>query len=154
LGGFRTFNDYGDGGLTLNNTSVSQLQSQIGVFNTYGNASPGAYKYTVNPSAISAATSICSSHFANVCQNITAGTFGANPWLTGPSLWNDDMSLSKVVPFGERIRFSLQAEFLNIFNHPNWANPDGNVRDTTFGQSGLSSFNGPRVVELRANISF
>jgi hypothetical protein len=93
----------------------------------------------------------------NVCQNTTAGTFGSNPWLTGPSSWNDDMSLSKVIPIRERFRFSLQAEFLNVFNHPNWANPtvaNSNVQSNTFGQSALSNLNTARQIELRANISF
>jgi carboxypeptidase family protein len=157
LGGFGTYNDYGDGGLTLSGTGVSQLQSQVGVFNA-----PGAFKYTINPSALGAPTATCSSHLANVCQNTTAGTFGVNPWLTGPSLWNDDMSLTKVVPLGERVRISLQGEFLNVFNHPTWANPgtapsyigSNNVQSSTFGQSGPSNFNSARQIELRLNVSF
>jgi hypothetical protein len=75
-------------------------------------------------------------------------------WLYGPHLWNDDLSLSKVVPFGERFKFTLQGEFLNAFNHPNFANPNANISSSSFGHSGPSNFNGPRVIELRANISF
>lgn len=149
LGGYGTYNDYGDGGLVLSGTSLSQLQSAVGVYNA-----PGPYKYTINPSLISNSSSACSSVLTGVCQNTTAGTFGANPWLTGPRLWNADLSLSKVVPITERIRFSLQAEFLNAFNHPNWANPDANIQDTTFGQSGPSNMNTARQIELRANITF
>jgi hypothetical protein len=149
LGGYDTYNDYGDGGLVLNGTTVSQLQKAVGVFNA-----PGTYKYTINPALLSGTTSTCSSILKDVCQNTTAGTFGVNPWLKGPHIWNDDLSLSKVIPFGERIRFSLQAEFLNVFNHPNWANPTNNVQSSTFGQSGLSNLNAARQIELRANISF
>ncbi len=157
LGGYNTLNDYGDGGLALNGVTRSQLQNGVGVFNA-----PGAYKYIINPALRGSPTSICSSLLANVCQNTTAGTFGANPWLIGPRSWNDDMSLSKVIPFGERIRFSLQAEFLNVFNHPNWANPgvapsyigSVNVQSGVFGQSGPSGLNTARQIELRANISF
>jgi hypothetical protein len=152
LGGYNTFNDYGDGGLVLNGVTRAQLQSAVGVFNA-----PGAYKYTINPKMLGSPTSVCSSLLANVCQNTRAGTFGANPWLIGPSIWNDDMSLSKMVPFGERIRFTLQAEFLNVFNHPNWANPtngNNNIQSNTFGQSGLSNLNTARQLELRANITF
>jgi hypothetical protein len=72
------------------------------------------------------------------------------------------MSLSKVIPIRERFRFSLQAEFLNVFNHPNWANPgvapsyigSTNVQSSVFGQSGPSNLNTARQIELRANISF
>lgn len=152
-GGYLTSNDYGDGGLVLNGTSVSALQNSIGVYTA---PKGGPYKYTINPALTQqVATSTCSSHLVGVCQNTTAGTFGAHPWLSGPSLWNDDFSLAKTVPITERIQFRLQAEFLNVFNHPNWANPStANVSSSTFGQSGLSNLNGPRVIELRANISF
>jgi Carboxypeptidase regulatory-like domain len=157
LGGYDTFNDYGDGGLVLNGVTRSQLQNAIGTF-----SAPGAFKYIFNPAFRGSPTSLCSSLLANVCQNTTAGTFGANPWLTGPSSWNADMSISKVIPISERFRFSLQAEFLNVFNHPNWANPglapsylgSTNVQSSVFGQSGPSNLNSARQIELRANITF
>jgi hypothetical protein len=77
-------------------------------------------------------------------------------------MWNDDMALTKVVPIGERIRFSLQGEFLNAFNHPNWGNPGNFINSSGFATAGILNFtnvpsginNGARVVELRANISF
>lgn len=163
MGGYLTYNDYGDGGFVLNGTTVSKLQSAIGVFNT---GSP--YKSIFNPSVLSNPNGLCSSHLSGVCQNTTPGAFGFNPWLVGPGMWNDDLSISKVVPFGERIRFTLQAEALNVFNHPNWANPgvaptytgSTNVGSATFGESGPLSMTpnstnlGARVVELRANITF
>lgn len=158
-GGYLTYNDYGDGGLVLNGVSTSQLQKNIGVYSGVPSGlgiNPGPFKYTINPAVFTAtqSSSTCSSVLQGVCQNTTAGTFGLHPWLTGPSIWNDDLALSKAVPITERIQFSLQAEFLNVFNHPNWANPNGNITSVTFGQSGLSGINGPRVVELRANITF
>jgi hypothetical protein len=80
------------------------------------------------------------------------------------------MSLTKAVPFGERLRFSFQAEFLNVFNHPNFTTPgqppyffgSTNISSSSFGQAGLLNFtntptnnnNNARVIELRANISF
>lgn len=149
FGGYNTVNDYGDGGFNFNGVSVSQLQSAIGVFNA-----PGPYKYTINPKVLGTASGVCASFLANACQNTTPGTFGFNPWLYGPSLWNDDLSLSKVVPITERVKFSLQTEALNVFNHPNWANPNNFVNGSSFGTAGLSNFNGPRVLELRANITF
>lgn len=78
-------------------------------------------------------------------------------------MWNDDMSLSKAVPFGERYRFTLQVEALNVFNHPNWGNNPGNfINSSGFATAGILNFtnvpsfinNGARLVELRANITF
>ncbi len=93
-GGYGTFNDYSAGGMALNGITVSQLQNAVGVYH-----SGGAFAYDINPQLLATTTGVCNSHLANVCQNINAGTFGAQPWLYGPHLWNDDLSLTKVIPF-------------------------------------------------------
>jgi hypothetical protein len=64
------------------------------------------------------------------------------------------MSLSKRFPITERIRFLLQGEFLNAFNHPtfSWAGGSNNLQSTTFGTAYNS--NPPRSIEIRANIEF
>jgi len=164
LGGYNTFNDYGDGGLVLNGITKSQLQNAVGVYHT-----SGPYVDLINPKLLSGVPSgACSSVLVGVCQNTTPGTFGINPWLYGPHVWNADMSLSKLVPITERVRFNLQAEFLNLFNHPNWTTPgqppfytgSTNVQSGGFGQAGLLHFtnltpnDSARLIELRANITF
>jgi hypothetical protein len=50
---------------------------------------------------------------------------------------NLDFSVAKNIHFGERYRLQLRAEFFNIFNHPNFANPYG-------GQNGFG-LNDPSV---------
>jgi hypothetical protein len=154
-GAYHTFNEYGAGGFDLSGISVGQIQAGLGVRNP-NCASACGFVNDINPSLLVSPVggSACQSHLSGVCQNITPGAFGSQIWLYGPRLWNDDFSISKVVPFGERFRFSLQGEFLNVFNHPNFANPTASVSSTSFGHSGASNFNGPRVIELRANISF
>ena len=158
FGGYKTFNDYGDGGLVLNGVTASQLQNAIGVFQPTASQCPAGrpctFKDTINPAVFGKGSGTCNTHLAGVCQNTTAGIFGFNPWLYGPHLWNDDFSLSKAIPFSERFKFTLQAEFLNIFNHPNWANPNGTITSGSFGTAGNSNFNGARQIELRANITF
>jgi hypothetical protein len=163
MGGYYTYNDYADGGFVLNGTTVSQLQKAIGVYNA-----PGPYKSIFNPAALTTPSGLCSSYLKGVCQNTTPGTLGFNPWLIGPGTWNDDMSISKAIPITERVRFTLQAEALNVFNHPNWANPNtspsyfgsDNVGASTFGQMTPLSMipnstnGGARMIELRANITF
>jgi hypothetical protein len=62
------------------------------------------------------------------------------------------MSVTKSVPIRENLHFSLQAEFLNAFNHPVWGNPSGSVQSNTFGTASVIS--APRAIELRANIEF
>jgi hypothetical protein len=164
VGGYNTFNDYGDGGLVLNGITKAQLQSAVGVFHT-----SGPYVDVINPKLLSGIPSgNCNSVLVGVCQNTTPGTFGIDPWLYGPHTWNADMSLTKLVPITERVRFNLQAEFLNLFNHPNWTTPgrppfytgSTNVQNGGFGQAGLLHFtnltpnDSARLIELRANITF
>jgi hypothetical protein len=80
------------------------------------------------------------------------------------------LSLTKVVPITERVRFILQGEALNVFNHPEWANPGNNslnggasIQDqSSFGQAGIGGLanaelpetSGARQLEIRARIEF
>jgi len=45
-----------------------------------------------------------------------------------------DMGLFKTFNMGERVQFGVGAQAYNVFNHPNFANPDSNLGDSTFGQ--------------------
>jgi hypothetical protein len=62
------------------------------------------------------------------------------------------MALTKVMPIKERIETSLQAEFINVWNHPTWGTPSGTVQSTSFGTSSIST--SARQIELRGNITF
>ncbi|HUK24450.1 MAG TPA: carboxypeptidase-like regulatory domain-containing protein [Terriglobales bacterium] len=172
-GGNNTFNanynndGYGDGGVVLHGVTASQLQSAIGVYRIPGQAAVSFLppKYLsgngANPQYIT--------------PNITPGTFGQQVYLFGPHYFNDDIAITKVVPIHESIKFTLQAEMLNAFNHPNfqpgaangctyfcYANGfTGNVQQQGFAVGGISPNyssvspnQGARVVELRANIEF
>jgi hypothetical protein len=169
FGGYNTFNDSADGGLVLSGVTKSQLQNAIGVYPISG----ANYVSIINPKLLTGNTSAnCNSTVAGICQNTTPGTFGINPWLYGPHIWNFDMSLAKVVPITERVRFTFQVEALNVFNHTNFTIPagaplgfgSGNITSSAFGQAGTLCLRcnlstpdpnyGARLLELRANISF
>jgi len=47
---------------------------------------------------------------------------------------NVDVALSREFPVRERMRFELRFEAFNLFNHPNFSNPDNFLSDSTFGQ--------------------
>jgi hypothetical protein len=53
----------------------------------------------------------------------TYGTVGRNT-LTGPGLYNLDVSVVKVHRIGERYDLQFRAEFFNILNHPNFGMPN------------------------------
>ena len=52
----------------------------------------------------------------------TFGDLGRNS-IYGPGYKNLDFSITKTTELNERIRIQLRAEFFNILNHPNFAQP-------------------------------
>jgi hypothetical protein len=85
-------------------------------------------------------------------------TFGnsATGIVNGPDQVNLDVSVTKTVALrwprtGTGVQF--RAEFFNLFNHPQFADPDNNFSSATFGVIGSTSVN-PRVGQLAVKLSF
>lgn len=85
----------------------------------------------------------------------------------GPKYFDMDMALFKNFHFKERASLGIGMSAFNVFNHPNFANPDSNFGDPTFGQitgtlgvptSPYGNFLGfdssVRVVQLSAKVVF
>ncbi len=97
------------------------------------------------------------------------GDVGRN-CLRGPNQVNLDFSLAKFFPVSESETFEFRAEFFNLFNHPNFANPISNLNalgasgsiDPTTGQvlkAGnfgriISTSNNPRIIQFALKFSF
>ncbi len=81
----------------------------------------------------------------------TYGTLGRNA-LRGPGFINLDLSLAKHFYFSEKFDTELRADMFNVFNHANFANPDTNIDDNTFGQ--ISDTRDPRIVQLALHVRF
>ena len=81
----------------------------------------------------------------------TVGVSGRN-FLNGPSLVNVDLSLFKEFPIREYGKVQFRSEFFNLFNHPNFYNPDNTVNDGTFGQ--LQSARDGRVAQFALKYLF
>jgi hypothetical protein len=162
-GGNNTYNDYADGGVVLNGISRSQIQSAVGVYNLGGGSVS-----LINPALAKAWTS-----GGQLVANTTPGTIAAPEYFYGPHYINDDLAITKTVPIRENIRFSLQAQFINAFNHSNFGNYGGYSMDTGVQDgSGFGTVYGPlnslstgglisgccgqfgREIELRANLEF
>jgi hypothetical protein len=69
-------------------------------------------------------------------SNPAPGTFGtcAPRLFHGPGISDTDLSLFKQFRFTERYQLQFRAEFFNAFNHPNFANPGGNINSGSFGK--------------------
>ena len=90
--------------------------------------------------------------------------------LRGPGQVNVDFSVIKRFPFAESRNIELRAEFFNLFNHPNFANPvsnlsavpstsiDANTGRITgnpgdFGRV-TSTSNNPRLIQFAVKLNF
>jgi hypothetical protein len=62
------------------------------------------------------------------------GNLGRN-FLRGFPVGQVDFSVRREFPIYERLRLQFRADAFNLFNHPNFANPDGIMTDPTFGIS-------------------
>lgn len=62
------------------------------------------------------------------------GTLGRNS-MRGFPVYQLDLALRRQFNFNERSNLQFKAEFFNIFNHPNFGDPDGLLISPTFGFS-------------------
>src|SRR5438105_6670048 len=112
---------------------------------------------TIPSSGGAAVADATCSNAAVVCTDI--GNVGRNV-LRGPRQNNVDFSIIKRFPFSESKNIEFRAEFFNLFNHVNFANPIGNLNaasiDSNTGQiisSGdfgriNSTSNNPRLIQF------
>ena len=145
-GGTYTVNQ-SDSGVILTGVTASQLQKQIKI--RPGTANTGRVNLFDSKYYASSGTS----NTSYISPNFNAGQFGSLMWLHDPKWINTDMSITKIVPIRGEMNFTLQGEFLNVFNHTAWAGMDTGVQDTTFGTTSTTA-NSPRNIELRGNFRF
>jgi hypothetical protein len=83
-----------------------------------------------------------------------AGTFGngGRGIIRAPSsqIWN--FALRKNFAVTERLRFQLRGEAFNVFNHPNWNNPDVTATDSAFGR--VQGKTGNRDIQVAVRLDF
>lgn len=162
-GGNQTFNNLFDGGIVLNGVTASQIQHAIGVYRNPAcdatvPGTPCNSRLWINPKFIGSGGQAA----ALITPNAVPGSIGYRPWFYGLHHFTTDMSISKAIAIKEGLKFSLQGEFLNAFNHPGWDVGDAGVQDSSFGVTSAvggsapipPSNGGMRVIEVRANFEF
>jgi hypothetical protein len=112
----------------------------------------------LNPAAFDTTTPNSEMRQGNLPRNAISG-FGAT---------QVDFSVLRKFPFTERIELQFRADMFNVFNHPNFKNPNGNL-DTVGGGFGTTSstlnnslgglnalyqFGGPRSLQLSLKLVF
>jgi len=83
------------------------------------------------------------------------GNLGRNS-IPGPMFTNWDFGVSKAFRVTENTKLRFDANFFDLFNHPNFQNPQGNFSDPAFGQSQLTygDTGGHRVTQLALRFDF
>ena len=83
-------------------------------------------------------------HYSVPNNQFNAAAFIASPngygdvprnYGRGPGFAQADLALSKTNNINERMKAQFRAELFNLLNHPNFANPSGNLDDQNFGKS-------------------
>ena len=84
----------------------------------------------------------------------TFGNIGRNS-LTGPGLVNVDLSVYREFPLPLREGMSMQfrAEAFNLFNHPNFANPNSQFGSSQLGRI-TSTLGDPRIMQFAVKFVF
>ncbi len=73
--------------------------------------------------------------------------------VTGPGQQNVNISLSKRTTITESTALEFRSEFFNAFNHPQFANPDTVVTDSTFGAISHTNVNS-RIIQFALKFIF
>jgi len=115
------------------NVAVGNVPNIFGIFATLlpGQSFPSCG--TPGTNALAPQSCLTSSMFVPSGAETGFGSPNRN-YFRGPSYFDTDTSLMKNFNMGERVRFSLGANFYNILNHPHFALPQNNLAAGNFGQ--------------------
>lgn len=81
----------------------------------------------------------------------TYGNVGRNS-LRAPNYYNVDLSVSRIFPVHEQLKFQLRMEGFNIFNHPNFTTFTTGQNSGTFGNATAAA--DPRIFQLAGKFTF
>jgi hypothetical protein len=149
LGGTNTFNyydnyfyqpDVSDSGVVLNGVNAKQLQKSVGYYPQAGNSSEPMD--LMNPAVFTN---------GSVVQESTPGQLGQFVYLHGPQFINTDFAVTKVFPIFEHLKLDMQAEMLNLWNHPDWSIIDGYSGNTNNPAQYVTVTNNPAAPGTQTN---
>ena len=104
---------------------------------------------------------VCAAYDNRIPQQLADGTvrlttitdnlnWNSRNFFRGPGAWNQDFSVFKHFDITERVKLRFTADFFNVFNHPNDADPNG----TTGLQDLTIQTNEPRIIQFSLRLSF
>jgi hypothetical protein len=83
-----------------------------------------------------------------------AGTYGnaGRGIIRGPSAWNVDTALWRIIPLKEGVNLDLRFETFNLFNHARFGNPTTTFTSGNFGR--ITTAADPRILQLAFKFVF
>jgi hypothetical protein len=84
-------------------------------------------------------------------RTIRRGNMGATA-LTGPGIWNLDLSLSKNFKVGEKTKVELKTDLVNALNHTQYNGIAANLSGLAFGQANSTA--NARVIQVQLRLAF
>lgn len=149
----------GDPLTILAGTDISQTNNGQDRMDYVGSAGLGSRP---NPTPCASTVTHCvgwldTSVFAKPAAG-TYGNSGKGNWR-GPSLWNADTGLLKTftpMTSHENINFQFRGEFFNIFNHPQWADPNVTNSNAAYGtiRGTIGTNADSRIIQLALKMNF
>ncbi len=90
----------------------------------------------------------------STCTNQLIGRQGTVPRsaFVGPAFSKADFSFIKRIPIAERYKFTIRADFFNIFNRVNLGQPVFTINSSNFGQSTFAF--DPRIIQFVGRFDF
>ena len=74
--------------------------------------------------------------------------------LHGPGNKVVNFTLQKNIPITERVNAEFRTEAFNIFNTPQFSNPDGNLNDQNYGLISGLQYNSVRQIQFALRFTF
>jgi hypothetical protein len=164
---FSVYDSYTNASLAGNNFASSAGGPAYGILATFNGGPVAKCSGPKNP---------CLTASQFVADYPTPATGFGNQELNqfrGPHYFESDLGLMKMTRFptgnmhwAEGAKLGIGVQAYNVFNHPNFAVPDGNLDDPTFGTitsavgspssiyGVLGADNSPRLVQIKAQLEF
>jgi hypothetical protein len=81
------------------------------------------------------------------------GTLGRNQ-IHGPGFREVNLSMQKNIHLTDKYTLELHGDAFNLFNTPEFTNPDGGIHDGNFAEIGATQINTNRQIQLAARFTF
>ncbi len=136
--------DYASGGIALTNLPAATDDPR-----TYTGPDRSLFKNPCPANRVNLTATTCGPAVGPAAGRL--GTVGRNQFY-GPAFNKVDFSVIKRIPVTENVRFTLRADFFNIFNTVNFGLPGNDINSSLFGQS--TTAGAPRIIQFAGRIDF